>query len=143
MPIRFVYPAILTPEDDGGFSVSFPDIPEALTGGDDLADALAQAVDCLEEALASRIADKETIPVPSPARDRHTVAPGTLIAAKTALYSALREAGLTRVAFAALLGVQESEVRRMLNPRHATRIDRLDAALARLGKRLEITVKAA
>ena len=143
MPTRFIYPDDLEPEADGGFSVSFPDLPEALTGGDDLADALAEAADCLEEALAGRIVRKEALPPPSPARGRPTVSPGTLMAAKAALYSALRETGTSKTAFAAALGVQEGEVRRMLNPRHATRIDRLDAALAVAGKRLVVTVVAA
>jgi antitoxin HicB len=143
MPTRFAYPVDLKPDRDGGFVVSFPDLPEALTSGNDRADALAEASDCLEEALASRIADKEPIPLPSPARGRPLVAPGAVIAAKAALHTALRESGLTNVAFAASFGCQENEVRRMLDPRHATKIGRLEEALARLGKRLIVTVEAA
>lgn len=46
----FIYPALLTPtEHEGGFVVTFPDIPEAITQEDDVTDALLQAVDCLEE----------------------------------------------------------------------------------------------
>jgi antitoxin HicB len=63
---RFTYPAILTPEDSGGFVVSFLDIPEALTSGYCLEDAFAMAEDCLEEAIAGRIDDSEDIPRPSP-----------------------------------------------------------------------------
>lgn len=44
--MQYVYPCVLTPEDDGGFFVSFPDVPEALTGGDDRAEALEMAEDC-------------------------------------------------------------------------------------------------
>ena len=40
-----VYPCVLTPEDESGFFVSFPDVPEALTGGDNHAEALAMAED--------------------------------------------------------------------------------------------------
>ena len=65
MEDRFTYPADLTPEEGGGFLVSFPDIPEALTSGSDLEEALAMAEDCLEEALAGRIDDGEDIPAPS------------------------------------------------------------------------------
>lgn len=49
----------------GGYSVSFPDLPEAFTGGDDLEDALAQASDCLGETLSARMHDREEIPAPS------------------------------------------------------------------------------
>ena len=46
--MRYVYPCVLTPEEGGdGFSVSFPDVPEALTCGDDRAEALAMAEDAL------------------------------------------------------------------------------------------------
>jgi predicted RNase H-like HicB family nuclease len=49
----FVYPVTLTPEEqEGGFVVTFPDVPEAITQGDDVTDALRQATDCLEEAIA-------------------------------------------------------------------------------------------
>ena len=44
----FVYPATLTPEEqEGGFVVTFPDVPEAITQGDDVTDARRQAADCL------------------------------------------------------------------------------------------------
>ena len=49
------YPASLLREKNGrGFHVRFPDLPEALTAGNDLEDTLAQAADCLAEAIAGR-----------------------------------------------------------------------------------------
>ena len=60
------YPAsFLREENDKGFYVRFPDVPEALTGGDDLDDTLAQAADCLAEAIAGRIRRGDDIPKPS------------------------------------------------------------------------------
>ena len=60
------YPASFRPEENGkGFHVRFPDLPEALTGGTDLADTQEQAVDCLAEALAGRIVRGDAIPDPS------------------------------------------------------------------------------
>ena len=128
---------------EGGYSVTFPDFDEAFTDGDTLAEAVAQAADCLEEALAGRIARREDIPAPSPARGRPSAVPGVVLAAKAALYEALREERLSNSAFAAAMGIQESEVRRMLDPRHATKIGRLEEALARFGKRLVVTVEKA
>ena len=66
-----------------------------------------------------------------------------VLAAKAALYEALREERLSNSAFAAAMGIQESEVRRMLDPRHATKIGRLEKALARFKKRLVVTVEEA
>ena len=143
MATRYSYPIDLHKEPEGGYSVTFPDFDEALTDGDTLAEAVAEAADCLEEAIAGRMARREDIPAPSPAKDRPAVTPGAVLAAKTALYEALREQRLSNSAFAVALGVQESEVRRMLDPRHATKIGRLEEALARFGKHLVITVEVA
>ena len=63
-----------------------------------------------------------------------------MLAAKAALYEALREERLSNSGFAAAMGIQESEVRRMLDRRHATKIGRLEEALARFKKRLVVTV---
>ena len=57
------YPASFLHEGHGkGFHVRFPDVPEALTSGDDLEDTLLQAGDCLAEAIAGRIARGNEIP---------------------------------------------------------------------------------
>ena len=60
------YPASLLPEKNGkGFHARFRDLPEALTGGENLEDTLAQAADCLAEAIAGRIVRGDGIPAPS------------------------------------------------------------------------------
>ena len=63
--MQYIYPCVLTPEDEGGFFVSFPDVPEALTGGDDRAEALEMAEDALGAALGMYVEAREDIPVPS------------------------------------------------------------------------------
>ena len=108
MATRYSYPINLHNEREGGFWVSFPDFDEALTGGDTLAEAITEASDCLEEALAGRIARREDIPRPSPARGRPAAVPGTVLAAKAALYEALREQRLSNSAFAVAMGIQEA-----------------------------------
>ena len=143
MATRYSYPIDLHKEREGGLSVSFPDFDEAFTDGDTFAEAIAEAADCLEEALAGRIARREDIPAPSPAKGRPLAVPGAVLAAKAALYEALREQRLSNSAFAVAMGVQESEVRRMLDPCHTTKIGRLEDALARFGKRLVIPVEEA
>ena len=143
MATRYRYPIDLHKERDGGFSITFPDFDEAFTDGDTFAEALHEAADCLEEALAGRIARREDIPPASPAKGRPAVVPGAVLAAKTALYEALRKERLSNSAFAVAMGIHESEVRRLLDPRHATKIGRLEEALARFGKRLVITVEEA
>ena len=46
---QFSYPVKLTKQKEGGYLVQFPDLPEAITQGEDIEDALNEAMDCLEE----------------------------------------------------------------------------------------------
>ena len=142
--MRFTYPARLRPDSTGEFTVSFRDLPECLTSGADEAEALAEAADALEEAIAGRIDDAEPIPVPSARRSgEHHVAVPAATASKAALALALRETGMPRVALAQRLGVDEKVVRRMLDPRHRTAVARIEAALRVLGQELVIETRAA
>lgn len=139
---RFQYPATLTPEKRGGFTVRFSDLPEAITSGTDRHDALTQAADCLEEAVAGRIADGLAIPRPSaPRRNQILVAVPAPIAAKAALYLAMSESRIKNTELARRLGCDEKEVRRMLDPRHPTKLPRIQAALEALGKRLVVSME--
>ena len=62
---RYRYPVRLEADEIGRLVVHFPDLPEALTDGGDVDEALAEASECLAEALAGRIHRREHIPVPS------------------------------------------------------------------------------
>lgn len=143
MATHYSYPVDLHEEPDGGFSVTFPDFGEAFTGGDSFAEAISEAADCLEEALAGRIVRRDAIPAPSPAMGRPTAVPGATLAAKIALYEALQQERLSISAFAGSMGVPETEVHKLLDPAHATNISRLEEALARFGKRLVVSVEEA
>ena len=63
------------------------------------------------------------------------------MAAKAWFYLALRDAGSTRAQLARRLGLDEKEVRRMLNPRHPTKLPRIEQALAALGRRLVVSLE--
>lgn len=135
------YPAAFQTETNGqGLFVRFPDLPEALTGGDDLDDAIQQAADCLAEAIAGRIARGEDIPSPSrPKRGQRLVSVPLYLAPKLALFLTMREQRVKNTELARRLGVTETVVRRMLNPKHDTKPENMQAALACLGKRIVIT----
>src|SRR5438105_1460793 len=86
------YPATLTPDPDGGFTVTFRDVPEAITEGDSREEALFRAEDALESALAMYIATKEPLPVSSPPQSGEVIVPlSALGMSKTALYAFPRE----------------------------------------------------
>jgi len=65
------------------------------------------------------------------------------MAAKAALYLAMRQVGMTNVQLARKLGCDEREVRRMLDPRHPTKLPRIKEALDALGKRRVVGVEEA
>ena len=137
------YPATLTPDREaGGFTVTFPDLPEAITQGEDRLDALNQAADCLEEAIAGRVRRGDEIPNASKTKASQTVIfVPPLMAAKAALYLAMREAKMSNVKLAKQIGCDEKDVRRMLDPRQNSRITALQAALAALGKKIVLAVE--
>lgn len=136
----FVYPARLTPEKLG-FTVQFLDLPEAITSGRDRPDALLQASDCLEEAIAGRIADGLEIPEPSPVKGRQVlVSLPAPMAAKVALYLALKEGSESQIELSRRLKIHPLELRRMLDPRHPTKLVRIQRVLEALGKRLIVAL---
>jgi len=120
--------------------VRFPDLPEALTGGTDLNDTREEATDCLAEALAGRISRGEDIPKPSALkRGQHPITVPLYLAPKLALYLAMRESNLRNTDVAKRLGVSETVIRRMLDPKHNTKPEKIQAALAALGKRIVLS----
>lgn len=141
MSHEFAYPVTLTPDEiDGGFTVTFEDIPEAITQGETIASSLTEAADALEEAIAGRIRRGDTIPEPSPVADRPRVSVPAQTAAKGALYLALKESGISRSELAERLGCDEKEVRRLLDPLHPSKLPRIQKALAALGKGLSVSL---
>lgn len=75
---RLFYPAVFHKAEEGGFWVSFPDIPECMTQGDDMQDAYEMAVDALGLSLSTMEDEGEVIPEASPL-DRVDAEDGTLI----------------------------------------------------------------
>lgn len=140
---RYLYPVDLTVDDDGRTVARLPDIPGCVTDGADEAEALREAADALEESLAHYILNNEAAPAPSPARGRPCVSAATVIAAKIALVDVMRESGTSNAALGRALEVGENEVRRMRDPHHSTKIDRLEQALGALGRRVVVSIDAA
>ncbi len=138
----FAYPASLRPDEDGRPVVSFPDFPHAHTDGKDLQEALEEAIDCLGSVLGHFIAERIDIPAPSkPKRGERLVPVPLWIAGKLALYLAMKEKRISNSELARRLGVRETVVRRMLDPDHDTKSEKLQAALGALGKRVVVQVE--
>ena len=140
----YAYPCNLTPDEDGALVVNFPDVPEAITGGENRSQALEMAEDALATALAAYVHEKREIPVPSAlVEGQELVAVATVVAAKLALYSAMRAQRITKVELAGRLGISESAVRKLANPDHRSHITQVQKALRAVGHSLVIEVIAA
>ena len=63
---RLFYPALFHKAEEGGFWISFPDIPECLTEGDNMDEVYNMAVDALGLCLTDMERNKIPFPVPSP-----------------------------------------------------------------------------
>jgi antitoxin HicB len=142
--IRYVYPAVLEPEPDGsGVNVSFPNAPGALMWGDDEAAAVSLAEDCLVTALYGCVRTAEPIPKPGPTRGRPMIPLPPLVAAKLALYSAMREQGIGKAELTRRLGVKDNVVQAPLHLKRRMHLGQVERALAALGVQLEVTVRSA
>ena len=134
------FPVILThDEDDGGFVVTFPDIPEAITQGETKEEALKMAQEALETALEFYFEDKRTVPNPSKARrSQDVIVLPTSLSAKILLLNEMLAQNVRPAELARRLRTTPQVINRLTNLQHTTRIDGIDAALRALGKRLKI-----
>lgn len=140
--MQFCYQATIESDPDGGYLVSFEDVPEALTHGATFADAIAQGSEALGLALKGLVAQDRPLPEPR-AQGGTPIAVEAADAMKLAVICAFREAGLTKTELARRLGKQEAEARRILDPDHPTKIATMEDALRVLGKTVVISVMAA
>lgn len=129
----------LTPDDNGTFLVTSPDLPEVVTFGDSEAEARECGMNAVAEAVSARLAAFGDIPAPSNA-DGLTVPVEPLLAAKVELLWALQASGKTRADLMRDLKAHRPQVDRLFDPNHASKLDQMEAAFRALGKHMEITV---
>jgi antitoxin HicB len=121
--------------------VKFPDVPEALTQGDDKKEALTRAVDALETALEFYTDEGRDLPkARKPKRGQHVVSPSTLMVLKLEVFQAMRDSGVKKTELAQRLNWHLMQVDRLLDLHHASRIDQVEAGLSALDRRLEVRV---
>ena len=133
------YAVTLTPDDNGALLVTVPDLPEAMTFGDNRQDALGRAVDAIESALIGRIAAQEDIPAPATSGETAVALPA-LSAAKVELYRAMRADSVGKAELGRRLGVPLPQIDRLLDLRRRSRLDLLVDAFAALGRTVDIVV---
>lgn len=135
------YPARFEAADEGGYVVSFRDIPEALTQGDTEDEAMSMAEDALVTAMDFYFEDRRQIAMPSDLLpgERWVELPAS-VTAKALLLNEMIAAGVSNAELARRMGTRPQEVQRIVDLAHSTKIDTIAKALVALGKHLEVRV---
>jgi len=131
---------LLSDEEEGGFVVTFPDIPEAITQGENREEALLYAQEALETALIMYIEEQRELPHPSPAEGRPTVSPDALECAKLGIYVAMREQEIPKVELAQRLHWHIPQVEQLLDLGYVSQLAQIEQVAASLGKRVELQI---
>ena len=139
----FRYPTRVEIDAAGFYLATFPDVPEAGTDAPTREEALHEAIDALIAALGGYVSQKRPIPKPSRVRPGQVlISTPALVAAKLALYEAMRETGMSNVALGRRLSLSEGAVRRLLDLDHRSHIGQVEDALRVLGHRLIVEIDA-
>ena len=136
------YPAHLKADRKGGYVVTFRDIPEAITQGEDVEDSLKHAQEALETALQFYFDDRRAVPMPSAAKrgERFMFLPASE-SLKVLLLNEMVKQGVRPAELAKRMRISKQEVNRITTLRHPTKVDRIADALHALGRRLTIGLR--
>ena len=135
------YPLTLTPDTNGTFLVQFPDIPEAITVAEDETEALVNGLEALEAAIEIYFDEKRIVPSPSTVkRGQPCVTLSALVAAKVLLANEMVSQGVRKSELARRLKVHMPQVDRLIDLRHSSKLENIEAAFHSLGKNLEVSV---
>ncbi len=139
------YPAEFTLDQEvGGYVVTFPDVPEAITQGDTLEEATDMAEDALALALTFYVDRWERLPAASSAdAGKRLVRVPAAAESKFTLYGALRSSGLGKADLMRLMKCPASRVDEILDANRPSNIDEIEMAFAAIGKKLTVPVREA
>ncbi|WP_055137523.1 type II toxin-antitoxin system HicB family antitoxin [Pseudomonas corrugata] len=127
-----------------GVWLSCPDVPEMNAAGDNLDEALAEALNGMESALSLYVEQRRKIPQASPVRSPSPVLHlPALTVAKIMLWNALQEQQVSRQELAGRLGCSRHAVDRLVDFLHTSKIEKVERALSVLGRRISLVLDAA
>jgi antitoxin HicB len=137
----FQYPVTLTPDSNGTFLVTFPDVPEANSVGDDEEEALLNALDALKSALEIYFDEKRPIPLPSkPKKGQPAVTLPALETSKVLLWNEMLTQKVRKAELARRLNVHMPQIDRLFDLRHSSKMEFVEQAAQALGKKLEVSL---
>ena len=133
------FPALFAPDENGGYVVTFRDIPEAITQGDTLDEAREAAKDALITAMDFYLEDNRHVPESSQAEaNEEFIELPISVSAKIMLINEMIKKRIRPADLAKEMKIKPQEVTRIMNLSHATKIDTLAHAFLVVGRRLEL-----
>src|ERR1035441_9271171 len=120
------YAAKLTPglPEEGGYTVTFRDVPEAITEGDTLEEALHYAAEVLEIALEYYLDERRLAPTPTPKRKgEYIISLPVSLSLKLALLNEMIHQNVKPSELAKRMGASKQAVNRLTTFSHATKVD--------------------
>ena len=139
------YAALFEPAEEGGFVITFPDMEDAVSQGEDEQDAREMARDALITMIAYYIRHGKPVPEPRQQQPKgkkyRMIELPAMMALKTELYLAFQASGIRKTELARRLGIPKTTIDRLFDLNRRTRLDQIEAAFAALGKRLSIEVE--
>lgn len=136
------YPASFAEAPEGGFVVTFRDIPEAITQGDTEDEAMEMAEDALISSMEFYLEERRHVPAPSVVEEgERLVHLPASVAAKVLLLNEQLAQGVSNAELARRMGTRPQEVQRITDLSHATKIDTIDRALRALGRELTLVAQ--
>ena len=134
--MRYAYPCRLEPDEPAGsFTITFPDIPEANTGGSSLGEAMENAQEALEISIMGRLEDGDEIPEPSRLEKGQELIPLTpSTAAKIAMTLEMRHQNIQARELQLRMGITDTEIRDLISPNKISPLERITQALQVMGR---------
>lgn len=133
------YFANFEPAEEGGFVITFPDIPEAISEADDKSSALFNASEVLDLCLAERLASGEELPSPSKLHEGVWIEPSVSIQAAVLVRQAREKEGKNLADLARALKTSWAAAQKLENPTNNPTLRQLERTAAVLGKRLVVS----
>lgn len=138
----FNYPVKLErDESTGAYVVSCRDLHLFNSVGDTVEEALLEASFGLVAAVAIEIEERRPVPVGSkPLENEYVVSLPVLPAMKAALHNAMIETGTRKAELARKLGKNGTQIDRLLDVEHSSKVETIELALHQLNKSVGVSV---
>ncbi|WP_071058149.1 type II toxin-antitoxin system HicB family antitoxin [Pelistega sp. MC2] len=135
------YPAHFEPAEEGGFVVTFPDLPEGITQGDTYEEAMEMAEDILISCVEIYFDEEKQFPAPRLVKkSEEAVFLPDSIYAKVLLHNTMLREKVSKAELARLTAIRPPEIQRILTPNHNTKIDTISRIMAKIGNPITLSV---